>query len=467
MENKNDKLSNFIRNRLQSEKDTNDNWDKPDVSIWKKAKSQFTPPKKDRRKVLPFWFYSILLGMLFLVSILSNWHLLKLKNNVKEELEEQIEIVTHLKEEVTEGLIKQQIQEQQEAFTIKEIQLSNGKLVLENEKIKTEWNKLRQQYQGLLILNKEIEESLRSENVKIDEKQSFVINGKRIEKNLNVNRIELLRLSANSFLLTNNLEPIKLDLPTIEIAETSKPKKVIEIGLNYGLSILKVPSSIMFNKNKETSKVTNEVLASTYHLHLAYSLKKNWWLKTGVRHSNHFYTNNFQFKSEYDKSKEFVTPDGTIANKLPIQTSNGYFRTNQNIEIKIPDNVVLDSGDWVFGEFEEKQRIRTLQIPIGLEYRQRNKRFGWQIEASALFNRMTFSNIELKGKIQSTQSEFPTKIVNKVHDSSTSKLLFGVQGGVGLHYQINRRFTLRSDVLFQYNPYFLNQNIQLGLGYQL
>jgi hypothetical protein len=44
--------------------------------------------------------------------------------------------------------------------------------------------------------------------------------------------------------------------------------------------------------------------------------------------------------------------------------------------------------------------------------------------------------------------------------------LFGVQGGIGLNYQLYKNLSLRAGVLLQYNPYFFNQNIQMGLGYK-
>jgi len=204
-----------------------------------------------------------------------------------------------------------------------------------------------------------------------------------------------------------------------------------------------------------------------YQLHLAYSLKKNWWLKTGFRYSNYSYTNKFQFKTEYDKSKEYEKDDGTFANTVPLQTNNGHFNTRQDIEVNLPNDNALETGDWLFGEFEETQQISLCQMPLGIEYRKENHKLGWQIGASALLNMMSFSDVQLAGEIQSTQDKFATEIVNKEYGSSTTKLLLGAEGSVGLHYRLNKRFTLRTDALFQYNSNFQSRSIQVGVAYRI
>ena len=471
MEDNNNKLSRFIKNRLQAVKGTNDSWDKPDDDVWENAKSQFTPLQKDRKRILPFWFYGLCLGVLFLLSLFYNWHLVQLKNQVKEQLEEQSEIVSHLQEQVSEGIKKQQVQTEQKVNTIEKLQFDNARLLREKEQTNEKWKQTQRQYHALLntyhVLNSE-RALLRREKMLSIEKSRLAKNENVIEKSARDNKIELTHLPSKLIFVQPNLEPLYLGLPKMKTAAIDKKEQQgkVEIGLHYGLSVLKVPSIIDFNKDKKSLDQTNEVYAPMYYLHVAYSLKKNWWFKTGVSHSNYFHANSFQFKTEYDKSKEFEKPDGTLANELPLHTSNGYFSTTQNIEVNIPDDVALETGNWIFGEFEETQRIRAWQVPLGIEYRQRNNKFGWQIGASALLNMMTFSDTELEGKIQSTQNEFPTKIVNKQYDSSTTKLLLGAQGDIGLHYQLSRKLTLRADVVFQYNPYFLSHNIQMGLGYQ-
>jgi hypothetical protein len=189
------------------------------------------------------------------------------------------------------------------------------------------------------------------------------------------------------------------------------------------------------------------------------------WIKSGVRYSNYFYKNNFQFKTEYDNSREYEKPDGTLANELSLQISNGYFRTTQNVALDIPDDSELETGDWIFGEFEETQRIKTWQVPLGIEYRQRKNKLGWQMEAAAVLNIIEYSDAEIESNVQSTQKIFSTEIVNNKYDSSVTTLLFSAQAGLGLHYQINKNLNLRADVIFQYNPYFTSQNIQMGVGY--
>ena len=245
-----------------------------------------------------------------------------------------------------------------------------------------------------------------------------------------------------------------------------KKRNKNEIGISYRFSFFRLSTALFFEEDSEKLEQTVENSSPFYQLHYAHSIKPNWWFKTGVGFTNYSYSSNFQFKTQYDKTKEFEKPDGTKANKLSLRADNGFFRSAQDIQIDIPNNTDLKTGDWIFGELEEIQQMNIWQVPIGVEYRQRNIKFGWYAEASMVFNFLTFSKRDLNGKIQSTQADFPTKIVNKTYNYANSKIVIGIQGGVGLSYRLNRNLSLRTDLLFHYNSRFFNQNIQAGVGYQ-
>jgi opacity protein-like surface antigen len=143
------------------------------------------------------------------------------------------------------------------------------------------------------------------------------------------------------------------------------------------------------------------------------------------------------------------------------------FVTFRSIEIEVDVEGDMETGDLIFGELEERQEITAWQIPIELEYRQRNYRLGWQVGAGLVANLMRFKEANVSGKVKATQVEFPTVVREKEGEpGSTLKPLFGVQAGAGLHYHLSRQLSLRADAVIQYNRHLTNQHFQLGLAYQ-
>ncbi len=471
MRDQNDRISKFIKNRLQSDRDTNEGWDKPDLSVWEKAKAQVTLSPKSKKTNALIWIYWFGLSILLLASLFYNWHLINIINEAKLQSEEQSQKVADLETRLSNELKIQQTLADQNIQFIDELQQTNLNLQEENAQIIKKRKQSLRYSKGL----HKTEYVANTENRSLNTEQApnYLAN-----ENLHLSNflsefhatdlVALLPISPNPQFLQSDLVPVNLSINQSQISsiQMKKRRSLFEIGLNYGLSNLNIPSAIKLNKQEESLEETNEVAASTCSLQFAYSLKKNWWLKSGLRYSNYLYTNAFQFKTEYDKTKEYKKSDGSLVNEFSLRTSNGYFQTSQSIEVNITDDKELKKGDFIFGEFVESQRISSWQIPIGVEYRQRIKKFGWQIEACVLMNMMAFSDTKIEGLVQSTQKELQTKIIKKQYDSATSKFLLGAQAGIGVHYKLSTQLLLRADVLVQYNTYYFNQDIQFGLGYQ-
>ncbi|MEN0046110.1 MAG: hypothetical protein AAF806_03515 [Bacteroidota bacterium] len=466
MENNNDKLSHFIRNRLQSVEDANEDWDVPDGAVWKNAKSQLLPPKKEKKKVPFYWFVGIGLAILLLLSLFYNWHLMQLKDRGEEQLKEQAAVVAQLKEQLLQEKQLFQSQNEENQIVINELQVENIRLVEANEQLKIEKQQFEEQYEESLLIQDNLENSITSlvENIENEQNTTNTSTFKPLEKEL----LPLLSPSINTIQSGTNSKLLPAIANNTKVLKPDKSinEKKHELGFNSGFSSLRVPTSFSFGKEEKKLEQITENFTPSYQFHYGYSFKKDWWLKTGIRHYGYSYTNQFQFKTAYDKSKEFEKPDGSVANELQVQTANAGFQTTQNVVIDIPNDTNLETGDFLFGEFEEQQRINVWQVPIGVEFRQQTKKLGWQLETGLLFNIFTALETELSGNIQSTQSELPLKILDKADDSASSKFVLGVQGGIGLNYQIQKQWLLRADLLFQYQPNFSNQIFQMGVGYQ-
>lgn len=463
MKEHNNELSKFIKNRLAADVETNDDWDKPDASVWENAQAQLTPPQKDRKRAIPFWFYGLALGFLLVASLFYNWHLVQWQKETQKQMNEQTKVIAQLQHQASANLEKQQIQAAQNSSTIEKLQLANSELVQENKQLNTECQQIQQRYQTLLSTPTELNDvpELVKSNESISAFDPLIETSNTSKKEVFEVANELPFLALNPIVAAADLAEMRF--PTRLV---NQPRESFELGLNYGVSMLRLPSMVEFKGDKKTLEKTNQLVAPMYQLHVGYALNKNWWLKTGLHYARYSHKNDVQFKTEYDKSKEFTKPDGTVVNEFQIQTNTAAFRSSQDIQIDIPDDVDLKTGDFIFGTFDEKQRVQLWQIPLGIVYRQQNRRLGWQVEGGMLLNQMIFSDTEFEGKIQSTQNEFSTKIISKVQDSSSSQLLLGTQVGIGANYQLYQNLTLKTGALFQFNPHFFNQNINMGLSFQ-
>jgi hypothetical protein len=462
-----DKLSGFIRKKLEQSDRTNDRWDQPDIAVWENAQAQLAATPNHRKRRAPFWFFILFLLILLFGSLFFNWHLLQTNNEVQQQVQQQSEIIADLQKQQLQDQEQQQLQEEKNITSIHQLRSENERIVNQHQEV------IRQ-----------LKRELRSAEQLIRLQEVMLKSAPLLELQENRSATDLAPVTTENSLQTPLREVPRLPIPfvqaiqkypssfanvNIQAASPIKEANNFEIGLHLGQSFLTVPIIYALEKEREPfeQKAKNRANALSYHLQLAYSPKRNWWVKTGLRYSRYSLLSNFRFNTKYDKSAEFFTPNGSLANEFFIEKTASGIRTFRSIEIEVDVEGDMETGDLIFGELEERQEITAWQIPIELEYRQRNYRLGWQVGAGLVANLMRFKEANVSGKVKATQVEFPTVVREKEGEpGSTLKPLFGVQAGAGLHYHLSRQLSLRADAVFQYNRHLTNQHFQLGLAYQ-
>ena len=156
--------------------------------------------------------------------------------------------------------------------------------------------------------------------------------------------------------------------------------------------------------------------------------------------------------------EEFADPDGIMSTYI---LERGIFADLSIVKAWKAD----ETGNLIFGEFSERQRLNLWQVPLGIEYRQASKRLAWQLELGAVLNVLQAGAPEWTGRVYSSQQALATEISSKREAGTDRKVQWGLEGGMGLHYRLLPRLTLRGDLLYQLNPNFNQQSLQVGLGY--
>jgi hypothetical protein len=104
---------------------------------------------------------------------------------------------------------------------------------------------------------------------------------------------------------------------------------------------------------------------------------------------------------------------------------------------------------------------------LAVEYRNDNNKLDWHIGAGGVLTRMQYDAEPIVAFVSTIDKELETKFLEKESQSADIKYLMGIQGNLGLHYQLNKNLMLRGDIMFQYNRYLSGQTYQLGISYQL
>ncbi|NRB49019.1 MAG: hypothetical protein HRU41_15190 [Saprospiraceae bacterium] len=463
MEEEKDELAKFIRNRLVQSDDADDDWDLPDLEVWRQAKEQIanqvTVSEKRDRKWAILWFTLALL----LSSLLYIGYLTRKNQNLIKQVQEQAFAMVDLQDHNHE--LSRQLAAVLPTPNLKE------EVDLSAITAKVSPNRLHQKVKLMDVQEPPIQPQMNSGkepshgDLKVTAPEKSLEYPIQVEtKPLNPALLmpERHLLSQTEFLRVLPFKSRQWAPSAVERVNENN----WEIGVHLGLSSLQILTAANLGKEDNEVEQLEQTQTETFHLHLAYSSKTNWWIKAGVQYGEYAYENSYQLKTEYDESKEYTKPDGTVVNTVQLRTSYANLGGTQQVEIDVPDDADLKTGDLTLVDVFEKQRIKAWQFPISLEYRLRNKRLGWQLHAGLLASFWTLEWAEAYGTFESSKYESAIKFEEKLLDSKTTQMLLGIQGGMGVHYQMSQRLHLRADLLFQYQKEAQRQNVELGIGYQ-
>ncbi|MEO1411964.1 MAG: autotransporter outer membrane beta-barrel domain-containing protein [Bacteroidota bacterium] len=464
MEDHHDELGDFIRKQLRQATDPDDDWDRPDPTVWEGARAQLSPPLREEGGRGHYWHYWRYWAIgLFLLSLLVNAYLLYQQGRVKTQLDQQMALIHTLQAQIDSG--------QSAPLPPRPPAPTGAGVVAESPPS-----------QAFEPSPPDSPLDRRAPSAPVVISPVLAEPPSLVPRARSATQDSLAPISpAAAAALSKELPPLPRPLldplaPPTPDSLTSQltiiPSRELaprparwELAIQYGRLNLNVPKAVPAKPEDLSPRETTPRRTAVYHFQLARSLRPNWWLKTGLRYAAYDRSHQFEFRKEYDAAKEFTKADGSTANAFELEMDDGLFRSTQAVQVDIPAGLDLETGNLIFGEFSERQRLNLWQVPLGIEYRQASKRLAWQLELGAILNVLQAGAPEWTGRVYSSQQALATEISSKREAGTDRKVQWGLEGGMGLHYRLLPRLTLRGDLLYQLNPNFNQQSLQVGLGY--
>ena len=115
-----------------------------------------------------------------------------------------------------------------------------------------------------------------------------------------------------------------------------------------------------------------------------------------------------------------------------------------------------------------------MQVPLGIAYRNRKNRLGWQLQTGLQWNGLTYKNYQLDITIDAGDETVEIENLSSSFGSTSRKQFISVYAGAGLQYKFSPYWQARANLRYNYNLIhstqlqnaLLDQSLQLGLFYQ-
>ena len=490
MKNKSDNLENFIKNKFNELDGQSDGWDVPDADVWGQAVNRM-PVATQPAAFYKMPFLKLAAGAVLLLLAGGYMFLLNQKVNTLETALNQQKIIIEKSDE-----------------QILNNEKETGELIAENKHLKKENNLIKKEKTVLektSIEQRRTINFLKNKNEIIQEKKKersffkkeIIENEKAAEKNLlnlPTDQEEFRNLANRNALAPDllnlkdlvNLTPTtinNLNIPSNifskKITPIKKRNKKIEIGYEYNFSKIKIPSVQDFKDIKTIDKNSaNNVFNVKFHgLNMAFSPKRNLFIKTGFRKAVFDTHQNIKTGWYYDKDQEYTKPDGTVGNNLALAMNTPYSKQESAINIDVPEDVDIKSGDVLVVHLEEYQTVESYQVPLGLQYFFSENRLQWFLEGGLQWNKMVFSDYKLTAEIEDVKSDqWEVDGIDYFSKPSFSDQFFSAYGGLGINYHLIGNWQIRAAYNCQFNfiknkKEFSNSelnstSINLGLNYR-
>ena len=383
MENTNNNLGDYFRKKIGEFDESNDGWGRPDLEIRNDVLSQITTVDKPMApfasslwKVAAVIVVTLLAGYVFYLKN-QNEDLLKAVKNQKANIEKTEKNIAGLEHKYAneKSLL---IKENEELNSLnKWLENEKNKIILEkysleNKIIKQQKNiaELKNKFEkknSLLVIEKE--SSLKE--IKDNNKNPLVFEKTSMEGELslpaNIPYLEQPEFEidpALHFDLTSD-DPI---VPGLKMQNSNGPK--MEVGYDYALSDLEVPVESTFEFQRP---VTGNVQGNKENIHshgvrLAFSPKKNWWVRAGIRMASVNIERQFDMGLAYDRTNEIRRPGEPTSNELLLTSKSAFAETRSTFNVIFDDGEELEEGELWRVRINDAQRLRYFQVPVGVDF---------------------------------------------------------------------------------------------------
>ncbi len=485
-DNKNN-LEDFFNNRINDFDESDDGWDLPDESAWENAQAHF--PNHPQKKT---WNWKLGVLILLVFTLFSaGVYIYFLKKDLVNKSNE-IEIA------------KNEIENKNNTITILEKEISKVESESEKEKLNTQ-NAItsltpKQQIATQTILSqKNTNQFLSKENQKNNKEliitqsnfafkneSNFPINEK-IASNYTIKDSKMILENsipiASSFMEIQNVFPAqKLDLESefnIFFPTPQKKKGKFEIGVNYTSLNFKIPLVYDFEKLEKEDFGKKDwsfpVQSKGGEFHLAYKVRSNLWIITGLRRTAVGFEKSFSDKLIYDKSGEYIDGDGKTINEFEITTQTGFSDTGSNIDFEIPNGTTINDGDFLETEWNNSQQYKFTHIPIGVNYFMGKNKLKLFFTGGLGWNKVSLGEYFVEAQLSYDNEILPIKRNEESKKVEVSSQFINGFAGAGLNYQLTSNWHARTSFTMEKN--FIQKNeilrsnsftkvFDLGLNYR-
>lgn len=457
------KLEDFFKNRINDFDSTEDDWDLPDENIWKNAQTQFPihPQKKTWNRRLGA------LTLLAFMLVVAGSYIYFLKKDLSKKSNEieiaQIEIenknntITNLEKEVSKiesELKKVKLNKQNGITSLTQKQQISTKTILSQKKTIQDLQNENQILDGELIL--------KQSNL-VSKTENKIFQKENLNSNLAIKKSKEILGSVTpidfSFKEIQNGFPLKkLDLESTFNLVFPKPKKKkgkFEIGFSYSLLNFEIPLVYDFKKLKKEDFGKNEL---TFPINskggifqIAYAIRPNFWITTGIRRTSGGFEKSFADKLIYDKSGEYLDDEGKTINEFEITTQTGFSDAGSSIDFEIPNGTTINDGDFLETKWNYSQQYKFTHIPIGVNYFVGKNKLKFFLSGGFGWNKVSLGEYFVEAQLSYDNEILPIKENKESKKNEVSSQFINGFAGVGLNYQLTPNWNARTSFILEKN----------------
>ena len=466
-DNKNN-LEDFFKNRINDFDESNDGWDLPDENAWENAQTHFpNHPQKN-----PFnWKIGALILLAFtLVSAGGSLYFLK-KNLAEKSNQIEIAKIEIANKNNTITNLENKISRIESEFKKEKLNTQNAiKSLTQNQQISTQT--IFDQKKTIQILQKE-NQFLNEEITSTPSNLASKVEAKFSQKENSISdfsEIKSKQISESVIPIASSFMRIQNDFPIKKLAIVSefniifqKPKKEkgkFEIGLSFVSMNFEIPLTYDF-KNLEKEDFGKKdwsfsIQSKGGKFHLAYQVRPNLWITSGIRTTTGGFEKSFSDKLIYDKSGEYIDDEGKTINEFEITTQTGFSDAGNSIDFEIPNGTVIDDGDFLETEWNYSQQYKFTHIPIGVNYFMGKNKLKWFLKGGLGWNKVSLGEYFVEAQLSYDNEILPIKGNEKSKTIEVNSQFINGFAGAGLNYQFNTNWNVRTSFTFEKN--FIQKN---------
>lgn len=503
MDNKDKKLEEFFRNRVNDFDTQDGDWDKPDISAFQNAQQHF--PKRPSKKVFKR-NRSIIFLLLFLLLGMSVYMFCSKKNKAKIEKElnqtkKELQIAkTDLvlkNNELTS--IKDQLKQREEKSSIAENinsnQVSNHQAPTFNKVSKKDFiqkettkksNSKNHLFPTLGLAEDKKEKSEIISIVKNNNKNTLLKQIDTLKEFVSLEKLPapplyLVENKTSYFTIINRLNSSFQAYSPVLASRQYNP--TMELGAYYVSNSQKTPFDYSFEKLEEETFNKNEkqlsLITKGYQVTSAFPLQfitRNLWLSFGFRKTKGSIEESFATKLIYSKDGEYLDDQGKTVNQLNIITRSSVSDAGSTIDFEIPSSGDIQDGEFIYAEWNHFQDFSFTHIPIGLNYFLGRGKLKLLFQGGVGWNKVSFGEYFVDANLKYDDELLTIKENDKKEGKEFSYNFMNGYAGVGLDYSINSEWSIRTSFSLEKNfiqsdkflaSNALNQTFQIGLNFKL